>query len=103
MNNIKKARKAKGLTAEQLAKQLGFVKGTISNYEQGYRQPDPITLKRMAELLDCSVDYLVGNEEGITISRTEYQNLKEAQRQFELAYTNFEKAFKQIEKRIKMS
>lgn len=79
MKNLKKARKAKGLTAEQLAQLLHFSKGTINGYEQEIREPDLQTLIKLSELLDCSVDYLIGNEKGITISQSEYKNLKSAQ------------------------
>lgn len=79
MKNLKKARKAKGLTAEQLAKQVGYSTGTINKYEQGFYEPDLKTLIKLSELLDCSVDYLIGNEKGITISQSEYKNLKNAQ------------------------
>lgn len=79
MKNLKKARKAKGWTAEELAKKIGVVTRTINNYEQGIYEPDVNTLKKLSALLDCSIDYLLDNSEEISISETEYKNLHNAQ------------------------
>lgn len=79
MENLKKARKAKGLTAQELAKLLNYSTGTINKYEQGFYEPDIQTLLKLSKILDCSVDYLIGNDEGITITKKEYNALKAAQ------------------------
>lgn len=96
MENLKKARKAKGLTAEQLAKTLNFSKTTINKYEQGINEPDIETLMKISKLLDCSVDYLIGNEQGITISKKEYESLIQAKENLKKA----QQAIEAIEERI---
>lgn len=96
MENLKKARKAKGLTAEQLAKKLNYSKSTINGYEQGNREPDIETLMKISKLLDCSVDYLIGNEQGITISKKEYESLIQAKENLKKA----QQAIEAIEERI---
>lgn len=96
MENLKKARKAKGLTAQELAKLLDYSTGTINKYEQGFYEPDIQTLLKLSKILDCSVDYLIGNDEGITISKSEYQSLIEAKQNLEKAQLAIEK----IEKRV---
>lgn len=57
---IRKARKAKKLTQEQLGKTANVSDATINRYEKGIRQPDPEMLGMIADILDVSVDYLLG-------------------------------------------
>ena len=58
--NLKRLRKQKGLTQEDLAQKLGVRKTTISNYESGYSTPPFATLERLAQILDTSVDIILG-------------------------------------------
>ncbi|MPM19928.1 hypothetical protein SDC9_66355 [bioreactor metagenome] len=46
-----------------LAKKLGTVVQTISNYESGSRLPDAEMLARIVEVLPCNADYLLGFED----------------------------------------
>ncbi|WP_069649669.1 helix-turn-helix domain-containing protein [Caloranaerobacter ferrireducens] len=57
---LKTLRKEKQLTQEEVAKLLNVHKGTISNWENGYRFPEEKTLLKMAEIFDCTLDYLLG-------------------------------------------
>lgn len=61
MNRIKKLRKERGYTQEQLAELLGLnAKSSIANYESGANAPrDEIKIK-MCELFNCTMDYLMG-------------------------------------------
>lgn len=58
---IKQLRVEKGLTQEQLANKLTFVKGksSIANYENGSNLPSDEVKLQMCELFDCSLDYLM--------------------------------------------
>lgn len=56
---IKKYRLKKGLTQENLANLLNVSKSTIGMWETGARKPDIIKLKKLAVILDCSVDSLL--------------------------------------------
>lgn len=58
-NNIKFYRKQLGLTQEELANKLCGKKSLISNYENGYSTPDVITLCKLAEIFDITLDELV--------------------------------------------
>ena len=58
--NIKKLRKMKGYTQEQLADVLNTTRSCISNYELGNRQPDSETVTAMADFFDVSIDFLMG-------------------------------------------
>lgn len=51
-----------------LAKKLGTVVQTISNYESGSRLPDAEMLARIVEVLPCNADYLLGFEDRPTYS-----------------------------------
>jgi putative transcriptional regulator len=57
------ARKKKGLTQEQLARQLNKRKTTISNWENGYCNPKLSDAFKVAELLDTDVNELFFGEE----------------------------------------
>ncbi|MDR1080024.1 MAG: helix-turn-helix transcriptional regulator [Deltaproteobacteria bacterium] len=65
MANILKTRLTRrrqelGMTQRNLAKKIGRVPTTISSYESGHREPSLDTLIRMAKVLNCSVDWLLG-------------------------------------------
>lgn len=60
---IRKARKAKKLTQEQIGTAVSVSDATINRYEKGIRQPDPEMLRLIADVLDVSVDYLLGRTE----------------------------------------
>lgn len=62
MNNIKNARKAKGFTQIELAKIVGVTQGNLSAWETGRWEPEIDALKKLCEALDCSADYLLGQE-----------------------------------------
>jgi transcriptional regulator with XRE-family HTH domain len=59
-NNLQKARKAKNLTLVQLGQMVNLQDSTISQYEQGKREPKIKTWKKLAECLDTTVPYLQG-------------------------------------------
>lgn len=59
---IAKLRKVKGLSQYEAADRLGFSRGKLSNYEQGSRQPDYETLKKIATFYEVSIDYLLDHE-----------------------------------------
>lgn len=51
-------RKKKGLTQEALAAQLGVSTSAVGNWEAGIRRPRYETLRRLAEVLEVSLDDL---------------------------------------------
>lgn len=59
---IKAARKAKGVSQEKLAVRLGVVRQTVSKWENGMSVPDADVLIKIAELLDVPVSQLLGIE-----------------------------------------
>lgn len=64
---LKELRSLKGLTQKELADKLHVSFQTVSKWENGENEPDIATLKELAVLFNCSVDYLIGSEqEGLT-------------------------------------
>ena len=57
---IKQARKAKGLTQEELAEKLGCTKQSIAQYEKGRRSPKIDGLIKRAEALNIPTSDLLG-------------------------------------------
>lgn len=57
---LKELRKRWGLTQAELADQLGISRPTLTKYEQGEREPDYTTLKKIADYFNISTDYLLG-------------------------------------------
>lgn len=60
--NIKRFRKAKGISQEEMAVELNVVRQTVSKWENGLSVPDADVLIQIAELLDVSVSQLLGIE-----------------------------------------
>jgi len=58
--NIKAARKAAGLTQEQLAKKCGIATVTVGQYERGARVPRAEQLQSLADALNVHVLELMG-------------------------------------------
>ena len=59
---IKTLRKAKGLSQEELAIKLGVVRQTVSKWEKGLSVPDAGMVIQIAEVLDTTVNVLLGEE-----------------------------------------
>ena len=59
-NNLKNLRKAKGLSQEELAIKINVVRQTVSKWEKGLSVPDSELLIRIAEVLETSVNVLLG-------------------------------------------
>lgn len=59
---LRKLRKAKGMTQEQVAAYLNAAKSTVSQYENNVNEPDLKTLVKLADLFGVTVDYLFGRE-----------------------------------------
>lgn len=59
---IKQARLDAGLTQEKLAELLNLSRGTIARYELGEIEPKLQNLAAIADVLQVSVDYLMGRK-----------------------------------------
>lgn len=59
-NRIKELREEKGMTQVRLSIELEVTQETVSAYEIGKHKPSVKSLKRMSELFDASMDYIMG-------------------------------------------
>jgi transcriptional regulator with XRE-family HTH domain len=64
---IRERREYIKLSQAELGKIIGVGHSTISNYESGYSAPDPETLKYIANALETTTDYLLGNVDNSAI------------------------------------
>ena len=60
---LKELRKQAHLTQVELAKRLGIGQSSYADWERGKKNPTQENLIRLAQILNVSVDYLVGNSE----------------------------------------
>jgi transcriptional regulator with XRE-family HTH domain len=56
---IREVRRARGLTQQQLARELNIPVRTLRAYEQNMRVPDKETLYKIAIALNVPVDYIL--------------------------------------------
>lgn len=64
-------RESKGWNKTYVSKKIGLkAMQTYANYEYGSREPDIETLKKLSNLYDVSVDYLLGNPEKTSNTKT---------------------------------
>jgi len=59
-DRLKALREAKGLSQEQLAKLAGLSHSLIAKSEHGKNLPRSDTLDKLAQALDCTIDYFHG-------------------------------------------
>ena len=64
--NIRKKRKEKGMTQEELASYLGISTPAVNKWEKGLSFPDITFLPCLAALFNMSVDDLLGYEPQLT-------------------------------------
>ena len=60
---LKALRKEKKITQVKLAHELHYGYTAIANYESGRNQPNIRDLTKLANTLNVSIDYLVGNSD----------------------------------------
>ena len=85
-----KLRDLKGLNDAKVARYCDFPKSTFSDWKKGKSEPKISKIRKIAECLDCSIDYLVNGKDK---TYSEDVELKEAIKKY---YTLDEKARKYI-------
>ena len=61
-DRLRELRLRKGLSQEEVARQIGVTRSAYSHYEINNRQPVYETLKKLAVLFNVSLDYIIGGE-----------------------------------------
>ncbi len=64
--NLKTAREAKGWTQVKLSMEAEISQQSVTYYETGTRVPSLEVAQRLAQVLDTTVDYLLGGDNYIT-------------------------------------
>ena len=59
----------KNLTAYRIAKETGISQGLMAEYNRGEKIPTVNNLIKIADYLDCSVDYLLGRTDNPEVNR----------------------------------
>ena len=63
IQRLKDARLEKGLSQKVFAQKLNITQQTYSDYETGRTNPDIEMLKNIADILETSLDYLLGRSD----------------------------------------
>lgn len=63
LERLKDLRKQAGLTQVDVAEKLGISQPAYASWERGVKKPTQENLVKIAQILNVSVDYLVGNSE----------------------------------------
>lgn len=59
----------KQITAYKVAKETGISQGLMSEYKNGVKLPTVQNLVKIADYLNCSVDYLLGRTDNPEVNR----------------------------------
>lgn len=59
---LRDTRESKGLSQAELAQKTGFQPSAISHFESGRRAPSFDNLRKLADALSVTIDYLLGRE-----------------------------------------
>lgn len=62
-DRLREARELRKMSQSELAEKTGFQASAISHFETARRAPSFDNLKRLADALNVSVDYLLGRED----------------------------------------
>lgn len=57
---LKELRNQANMTQRELGEKLDLAHNAIANYEKGERHPDFDTILKLADIFNCSIDYLLG-------------------------------------------
>lgn len=60
--NIKRFRESNKLTQEELASLIGIKRSTVSMWESGKSKPRAAMLIKLSQILDCTMEELLGIE-----------------------------------------
>ena len=72
---LKKLRKDKNLTQDELAQKINNSRSNIANYENGKNMPSVEVLQKLSELFDVSTDYLLGKSDKKNPEKVDIDNI----------------------------
>ncbi len=71
MVRFREARMKKGIKVTDAAELIGVAQPTLSAWEGGRKEPNIATIKKMAQMYEVSIEYLLGFDSYERLSRTE--------------------------------
>lgn len=92
MENLKVAREKAGYTQEQFAERLGVSRIAVARYENGSRWPSKDMLLEMANILGCSIDYLLGRSIDLEIKKEAPPAMAEGEAEVSFSFPNGDEA-----------
>lgn len=85
---LQQMRKKRNLNQEELAQKSKLASTAISHFESGSRKPSFENLRKLADALEVSIDYLMGRTDNISSSQAidveifrDYENLTDDDRE----------------------
>lgn len=73
-NRLKELRKQAGMTQEELSKEIGVIRKTVSNWERGFSRISPEYAERLAKYFQVSVGYLLSVSNDKESSRSDLES-----------------------------
>ena len=73
---LKYLRESKGYTQDEIANKLNIARQSVSKWEQGINEPDFETVKKLCQILDCSIGELIDDDQDIKPSKVEKDERK---------------------------
>lgn len=70
-NNLRKLREKRGLLQKDFATIIGVRSNSVSNYEKGKQLPDALTLKRIADYFNTTIDDLLNEADTVATNEME--------------------------------
>ena len=74
---LKFLREKKGYTQEEIAHKLNISRQSISKYENGINEPDIETIKKLCNILDCSLNELLDDNHDLVTTKLMKINKRE--------------------------
>ena len=78
---MRRLRKNRKMTQEDVAKKIGVARTTYAMYEQNSREPDNETLQKLGDFFGVSVDYLLGRTDDPSPIKIKYVDLDDEERE----------------------
>ncbi|MBJ8115428.1 helix-turn-helix transcriptional regulator [Bacillus cereus] len=74
-DRIRYLRELNNLSQKRLSDALGLTNTQLSRYERGERNPEPETIKLIADYFDVTTDYLHGRTNNINYTNPDFKNI----------------------------
>jgi transcriptional regulator with XRE-family HTH domain len=94
-DRLKKLRKGKGVEAQFIAKKLNVSKSTYSGYENNKSMPNYDILKKLADIFDCTTDFLLGRTDSEELAVIENDELPQELKDIGVEYLEVNEELKE--------